>query len=79
MCRVASIVPVISQRLLRVSVAACREESGPVSNHVSRIATHMAPPLCQLCSLGCLIINKMTDECSNEHELDFVFCLPDTL
>lgn len=76
---VASIVAVISQRLLRASVAACREESGPVSNHVSRVATHMAPPLCQLCSLGCLIINKMTDECNNERELDFVFCQPDKL
>lgn len=53
---------------------ACGEESGPVSNHVSHIATHMAPPLCQLCSLGFLIINKMTDECNDEQELDFVFC-----
>lgn len=60
-------------------VAACREESGPVSNHVSHIATHMAPPLCQLCSLGFLIINKMTDECNDEQELDFVFRHRDSL
>lgn len=73
MCSVASIVVVISQRLLSVSVVACREESGLVSNHVSRLATHMAPPLCQLCSLGFLIINKTTDECMNKYELDFVY------
>lgn len=78
MCSVASLVAVISPRLLlvcaRVCVMMCSEESGPVSSHVFHIATHMAPPLCQLCSLGFLIINKMTDECNNEHELDFVFC-----
>lgn len=54
--------------------AACGEKSGPVSNHVLHIATHMAPPLCQLRSSGFLIINKMTDERAGKRELDFVFC-----
>lgn len=40
---------------------------------VSHIATHMVLPLCQLCSMGFLIINKMTDKWNDKHKVDSTF------